>query len=321
MTFVTSELTIATDERSDFSAPRPFVVAPDDGVLHRILVATDGSSTADGALKLADLIAQREESSMDVLSVLDPAPTVTECLFADALAEHVERRFTRVRIQVGAVIAAPPRWRPAIDVGSVGETICRVARARASDLIVVGSGQHRRVGDRTPEKTTALRIAELSSTPVLAVPSHIRTLPTRAMFAMDFSRTSIRAARAALHVMGTPGVVHLVYVRTDHEPFAERVDLDPTYAAGFASFFDGVELELCPPPGVTFERVVVRWGDPVSELLGYGSARGIELIAVGNRGEAANELHHLGSVSAGILRSAQCAVLVSGSGYRDPVGY
>lgn len=319
MTSLTSELTSAMCAKSSVSAARPVVVAPDEGVLHRILVATDGSSAAEGALRLADLIAQRGEIPVEVLSVLDPAPRVTERLVADALVEQVERRFARIRGQVGAVIGARSTWRTAIDMGPVSETICRVAHARASDLIVVGFGQHRRLRDRTPDEATVRRIAELSSTPVLVVPSHTHVLPTRVMLALDFSRSSIRAARAALRVMGTPGVVHLVYVHTNYEPFpGEPVDPDPTYAAGFASFFEAVELELCPPPGVSFERAVVQGGDPVSELLAYASANEVELIAVGNHGKATHERLHLGSVSAAIVRSAQCAVLVSGSSHRGP---
>jgi hypothetical protein len=40
----------------------------------------------------------------------------------------------------------------------------------------------------------------------------------------------------------------------------------------------------------------------------------MELIAIGNHGKAMRERLHLGSVSAGILRSAQCPVLMSGTG-------
>ena len=282
----------------------------------RMLVATDGSSASDGALQLADLIARRDDIPVAVLSVLDPEARVA---IAGALVEQVEQRFATIRGQVGIVIGARPAWHAAIDIGPVGETICRIADTRASDVIVVGFGQHRRSRDRTPDKATVRRIAELSSAPVLIVPSHARTVPTRAMLALDFSRSSIRAGRAAIKVMGAAeGVVHLVYVHTSFEPFpAAPTDPDPTYAAGFAAFFAAVERELCAPPGISFEHAVIRRGDPVSELLGYASANGMEMIAVGNHGKAVHERLQLGSVSTGILRSAQCMVLVSGVGSRD----
>jgi nucleotide-binding universal stress UspA family protein len=285
------------------------------GAFTRILVATDASSAAAGAQKLADLVAERDGTPVAVLSVLDPEARVAS---AGALVDQVERRFASLRGQIGIVVGARPQWHAAIDIGPVGETICRVAGARRSDLIIVGFGLHRRLRDRTPEKATVRRIAELSSTPVLVVPSQTRSLPTRVMLALDFSRSSIRAGRAAIRLMGSGGgVVHLVYVHTSYEPFpAAPVDPDPTYTAGFAAFFDAVERELSAPPCVSFERAVVQRGDPVSELLAYGSTNGMELIAVGNHGKATHERLHLGSVSAGILRSAQCAVLVSGTGAR-----
>jgi len=283
--------------------------------LRRMLVATDGSSAADGALKLADLIAERDDAFVAVLSVLDPESRLPA---AGPLVEQVERRFASLRGQIGIVVGARPQWHGAIDIGPVGETISRVATARGSDLIVVGFGLHRRLRDRIPEKATVRRIAELSPAPVLVVPSQARSLPTRVMLALDFSRSSMRAGRAAIRLLGPAGgEVHLVYVHTGYEPFpVAPVDPDPTYSAGFAAFFEAVERELAAPPSVSFERAVVQRGDPVSELLAYGSANGMELIAVGNHGKATHERLHLGSVSSGILRSAQCMVLVSGSGSR-----
>ena len=110
-----------------------------------------------------------------------------------------------------------------------------------------------------------------------------------------------------------------MYVHTSQEPFpAQPVDPDLTYIAGFASFFDAVELELCAPSDVSVERAVVNCGDPVSELLAYGAENEVDLIAVGNHGKATHERSHLGSVSAGILPSDQCAVLVSGTGDSVP---
>jgi nucleotide-binding universal stress UspA family protein len=112
----------------------------------------------------------------------------------------------------------------------------------------------------------------------------------------------------------TGGVVHLVYVHANDGPCpTEPLDPDPTYTAGLASFFEAVERELAPPPGISFVRARIQRGDPAPELLAYAVANGMELIAVGNHGNAMRERLHLGSVSAGILRSAQCPVLVSGT--------
>ncbi len=306
---------IVTDVVATLTITRPAVAPSSPRTFTRILVATDGSSAADGAVKLADIVAARDGVPVAVLSVLDPEARLT---IAGPLVEQVERRFASLRGQIGIVVGTRPRWDGAIDIGPVGETICRVAGARGSDLTIVGSGLHRRLRDPLPGKATVRRIAELSSTPVLVVPSQVRSLPTRVMLALDFSRASIRAGCAAIRLMGTAGsVVHLVYVHTSSEPFpGAPIERDAAYGAGFAGFFDEVERELCAPPSVSFERSVVQRGDPVSELLAYGSANGIELIAVGNHGKATHECLHLGRVPAALLRFAQCTVLVSGTGAR-----
>ena len=312
MTSGTTELVMMTSDSAGLpQAPQPTRPAP--RALQWVLVATDGSPASDGALRVADLLANRDEVAVQVLSVLEPEPGPGAGLFPRRLAEKVERRFAHVREQVRGVIGEHPTWRTAINIGPVGETICRMAEAISADMIVVGFGQHRRVHDREPDKATVRAIAEMCVTPVLVVPSQGRTLPHRAMLALDFSRSSIRAGRAALQLLVAPAVMHLVYVHASQEPFpAAPADPDSTDTAGFEPFFEAVERELRPPPGVTFERAVVPYGDPVVQLLAHAAANEVDLIALGKHGKAAHERFHMGSVSTGVLRSAQCLVLVSG---------
>src|SRR5688500_15902760 len=255
----TIDHTVTTQPPSDRTIARPGLTPLATDTFHRLLVATDGSSASDGALKLADLITQRDGSAVAVLSVLDPqAPVVG----GRGVAEQVEHRFASVRGQISTIVGMRPEWHAAIGIGPVGETICRVAGARATDLIVAGFGQHRRARDRTPDKATVRAIGKESATPGLLVPSHSRTPPTRGMLAIDSSRSSIRAGRAALRLMGTTdGVVHLVYVHANDAPFpTEPLDPDPTYTAGLASFFEAVERELGAPAGIFFERAGIQRG-------------------------------------------------------------
>ena len=308
-----SELT--TSSKGDLSASRAVETTEIEPRLHRILVATDGSPASDGALRLAGIVSRPGGVPVEVLSVLDPTGTGMEHVLPEAFVGEVERRFARVRAQVNTATDQKPGWRTSIDIGPIAETISRLADGRDADLIIVGFGQHRRMRDRAPDKATVRRIAELSATPVFVVPSHARHRPANVMVALDFSRSSLRAARAALAVMDSPGVMHLVYVHTTYEPFpAAPADPDLSYEAGFTSFFESVERELDAPAGISFERVVIQLGDVVSELLAYAEVNDVDLIAVGNHGKTKREERALGSVSAGILRSAQCSVVVSGSG-------
>ena len=300
--------------QAETSRPRAGAIMGGERGLQRILVATDGSPASDGALRLASILAGQSAIPVEVLSILDPAADATAHVRPEVVVQ-VEQRFALVRAQVNAALGRKPDWRTSIDIGPIAETISRLGSGRGADLVIVGFGQHRRMRDRAPDKATVRRITELSTTPIMVVPSNARTLPANAMLALDFSRASIRAARAALSVMATPGVMHLVYVHTTNEPFpAPPPDPDATYAAGFASFFEAVEHELDPPPGIVFKRVVIQLGDIVSELLAYASVNEVDLIVAGKHGKSMHDRIQLGSVSAGILRSAQCAVVVSGSG-------
>ena len=319
MTVGTEQLTTSTSSASGAFTATTRTLAPATGAIRRVLVATDASPAADGALRVADLLGRGADVSVQVVSVLEPELDPNAGLFPGRLTERVERRFAHVREQIRGVTGIRPAWRTAINTGPVGETISRMARAGAADLIIAGFGQHRRLHDRTPEKATVRGIAEICATPVLVVPAQGRALPSRAMLALDFSRASIRAGRAAIALLVPPAVIHLVYVHANAEPFpAAPADPDSAYTAGFAPFFEAVERELHPPPGVSFERAVVPVGDPVVQLLAYAAANNLDMIAMGKHGKAAHEQFHMGSVSAGILRSAQCLVLVAGGEDRLP---
>ena len=318
MTSGTREL-VKTASSSGGLNPAPEAAFPDLQALHRLLVATDGSPASDGALRVAELLAKRDDVAVQILSVLEPESGPNDGLLPGRLVEKVERRFAHVREQLRGVTGPRTTWPTAINIGPVGETICQMAGAVAADLIIVGFGQHRRLHDREPGKATVRSIAELCVTPVLVVPSQGQALPHRAMLALDFSRSSIRAGRAALQLLVAPAVMQLVYVHAAQEPFpATPADPDPAYTAGFEPFFEAVERELRPPPGVTFERAVVPFGDPVVQLLAHAAANDVDLIALGKHGKAAHERFQMGSVSSGVLRSAQCLVLVSGGSDRRP---
>lgn len=318
MTVASQQLMVPTGGAAETFAAPARAPSPTSSAVRRLLVATDASPASDGALRVADLLGGREGVSVQVVSVLEPEDSPNARLFPGWLTERVERRFAHVRDQVRGVTGVRPAWRTGIGTGPVAETLARMAEAGGADLIIAGFGQHRRQHDRAPDKATVRRIAEICETPVLVVPAQGRALPSRAMLALDFSRASIRAGRAALHLLEPPAVLHLVYVHSNQEPFpAAPADPDSTYTAGFAPFFEAVERELDPPAGVTFERAVVPLGDPVVQLLAYAAANNVDLIAMGKHGEAAHEQFHMGSVSTGILRSAQCPVLVAGGGDRQ----
>lgn len=223
------------------------------------------------------------------------------------------------RIADGALYVAEllsKRWGAAVETlaSTSPEQIASRGLALDADIVLIGLGR-RRISDQTLDDETALEVVRLTHSPVLAVPPRVRTLPARALVAMDFGEASIRAAQAALLVMDRPATLHLVHIDTAYQPLpGESVGPTTRYAAGFQPMFELVERELGKRAEVEFERVVVPLGDPVADLLTYASANAVELIVAGNNGKTLRERLRLGSVSTGLVRSAQCAVLISAGG-------
>src|SRR5688500_9839732 len=103
----TIEHPYATQPSGELTGARPALTPLAADTFRRLLVATDGSSASDGALKLADLLAQRDESAVAVLSVLDPQAPVRG---GAGVAEQVERRFASVRGQISGIVGMRPEW-------------------------------------------------------------------------------------------------------------------------------------------------------------------------------------------------------------------
>jgi nucleotide-binding universal stress UspA family protein len=117
-------------------------------------------------------------------------------------------------------------------------------------------------------------------------------------------------------MLRAPAVAHLVYVHTDYEALPGRlIQSDEAYMSGLDTMFEAFELGVARPAGVSFQRTVIPVGDPASELLAFASANAVDLIVAGTHGIAMRPRLRLGGVSTRLIRSAQCAVLVSG--WRD----
>jgi nucleotide-binding universal stress UspA family protein len=226
-------------------------------------------------------------------------------------SEDLEQARVRVGLQLIDVLTARPEWPVVIEQGRAAQTICRMAAEHRADLIVLGLGRHRAI-DQFLDAEVAIHVQRQAAIPVLAVPSTFDRLPTRLVVGTDFGRASLHAARAALAVRGAGAALDMVYVRTVFDPAGPEPDdpADPT-AAETAAFFDVMEDAVGIPDDVQHIRVVLE-GNPKHELLQYARRRQSDLIAVGTHGRSAIERSTLGSIAMHVIRSADCAVLVSG---------
>jgi nucleotide-binding universal stress UspA family protein len=282
-----------------------------------IVVATDGTHDADGAVRVGLAIGRRDGVNAALLSVVEPFAFMEPDVGSPAEAE----RLTRLAIEAreGELAAQRSRTHPgrrswpfAIHVGQRVAEIVSYAEHHAASLIVLGLGSHGAIA-RLLQRETALHVIRAARTPVLAVPSDAWGVPHSAVAAIDFTASSEDAARAALTLLGGEGTLYLTHAtprvaipQGDTRPWGQPA---PTEVLGR---LEAVARRLEPPPDVQVEFVSL-YGEPAQELVAFAEQHRIDMIATGAHGRSRLGRLMLGSVSTKIVRSAHCWVLVSPS--------
>jgi nucleotide-binding universal stress UspA family protein len=136
----------------------------------RILVGLDGSPRAPAVLDTAIAIARAQNARLVLLRAVGLPPDIPQDFWKTTdqpLAEVMKTRAESYLTEQAAKV--PPELLEAVEthVGAPWETVCEVARARAADLVVIGShgygGVDRLIG------TTAAKIVNHAPCSVLVV--------------------------------------------------------------------------------------------------------------------------------------------------------
>lgn len=144
-----------------------------------------------------------------------------------------------------------------------------------------------------------LEVVRFVGQPVLIVPSHVTDLPLRAVLAIDFSSSSIRAATTALDTLERPGRACMINVAKP-SPHVELL-------------FDALEDTIGRAQGIEITKRCVL-GDVATSILRIAALERVDLISVGRSKRAPpgyGQPASLGSVTRTILSSAPCSVLVA----------
>jgi nucleotide-binding universal stress UspA family protein len=278
--------------------------------MRKIILGLHGGASADGAVHLARLLRERTGAAIDALAVFEPLP-IADCGYEpvfmpdpaneDALEEQlhvdVEQQLTRCDLE---------DIKPSILHGPRTASIAEAASARDADLILVGIGPHH-LTDRALGGETALYLAQQASTPVLAVPAGMRSLPRRILVAVDFSPASAGAARFAASLLTTGDTLQLVHVGAGARLGGVTSGRSRTREEWRRLDEFAADIQL--PTGAHLLTDVFT-GRPARALLDTASQTGAGLIALGNHGYNPWQRLFLGSVSSKVLRVAECAVLV-----------
>jgi nucleotide-binding universal stress UspA family protein len=285
----------------------------------RIIVATDGTEAASGALHVADALAKRHHANVEVVSVVEPLPmqgifhaetiAIAQRELEEAGRMSMQRRVREILAGIGEDAA---RWPATVEIGSPAPTIVRLARETGATLIVLGLGRHA-VTDRWFGSETALRVMRLSHVPVLAVPPQTDSLPQHAVAAVDFSAFSHDAAEAALQILAPGGTLHLAHVLwkpIGETAWIEGRDWPKVQRRQMEVRLEDLAHRLEHDFGVAVETHFLE-GDAARETARLVESLGAGLVAAGSHGTGFFGRMLMGSVSTRLVRSAARMVLIA----------
>ncbi|AHG92602.1 UspA domain-containing protein (plasmid) [Gemmatirosa kalamazoonensis] len=284
-----------------------------------VVLACDGRAPNDAAALAARAAAERLGAPLEVVAALRPLPVPVGPDFAPIPPEVDAARRGALREAVVArlepVLGSQARWRITVRDGAPGGVIADVARERRAALIVLGTGAHG-VANRLLGEEISLQAVRHSGVPVLALAHDAAGPMRRAVAAIDFSASSVHAARTALALLdpGSHGgaVLTLVHVRSPRE----RSPLLPPWESAHDAFVGALFTRLCDmlrphvPDGVTVETYVAT-GGVVECIDSVATYLGADLVAVGTHGPGWVERLFVGSVATDALRRLDTSVLVT----------
>lgn len=277
-----------------------------------LLVASDGSGSADAAICAAHAIAARTGRSVAMIAVHALIPVaVTEVGIVTLPGAEAEARLAlheRVASQV-ARLRVGGDWPLEIVTGDPAESIAQAARASGAALVVMGVGRHG-IAARLFGDELVLSVLRLGDVPVFAAVPHFLGMPKRVIAAMDFSAASVRALHAASRLLAPGGTLSIVHVLPRDYRASSRFDASTRYGDDVGRSFDRVVAEIDVGYQIKIERRVLS-GNPGKELLRLARSSGADLLAAGSQGLGSLARMLLGSVSTRLVRGAPCSVLIA----------
>jgi nucleotide-binding universal stress UspA family protein len=279
-----------------------------------LLVATDGSSSSDAAFPAAMLLSERTHAKVEVLSVIQPLPMFPEYPISSSTpymgeALNVEPVLRRASEQVKSLGDLAKDWPIEVEPGNPVAVIAREARERNARMIIIGLNHHDTI-DRLLWGDTMFGLVRRGDAPVLAVSPAFRSLPRRVVVAVDFSRASPAALRAALMLVEEPATIYLAHVKGATElPLSEIALWDREYDIALPEAFERVTAGLDIPAGVRIERVTLR-GNAPRAILEFTQSVDADLLVAGSHGRGAIGRLVVGSVATHLLRGTPCSIMI-----------
>jgi len=275
-----------------------------------VIVATDGRDQSDAALIAGGLLAN-PENGLRVITVLKPMPIVSPeaqlPVSPDVEASRRAEAKRAVKEQLTRVWDVPGNLEVEVYDGDPATMIANAAHDSNASMIVSGLGRHR-VMDRLFGDETALRLIRVSAVPVLAVGGQFTAAPARIVVAIDFSETSLRAARLALELAAPGATIYIAHVAPRDATLYDWNGWGSSYKQDAGEALQQMREQLRIPKDMIVQRVLLQ-GDPATEILAFAASVNADLIATGSHGHGFVARMLIGSVTTRILRCSTCSVL------------
>lgn len=286
--------------------------------LHKILVPTDFSEHAAGALQAAESLARPIGATLHLLHVVQMpvVPTMPEAApvvpvtFWQELREHALRNLEKEKARL---VAAGVKCELEVIEDVPGFAIAAAAERCRADLIVMGSRgltgiKHALLG------SVAERTVRSAPCPVLTVKKGGALRVRKIVVAMDFSPAARRALELAQLLAKSAGPAHVILVHAYYVP----VELEQYLITHGKSIPDVLSAEATrdleailtqlQKDGLSAEYVAAA-GSPESVVLDVAKQKQADLIALGTHGRRGIPHMLLGSVAERVVRHAEIPVV------------
>ncbi len=270
-------------------------------VFSSILLATDGSDAAAGAVRAAIEMAKRCGSRLTVLTMVVSNPEV-EALTPDLVREgEKQARAILAQVEHDARASGVVPELLVRHGDEAYEEIVAVAAGCAADLVVVGRRGRRNLMRRLMGSTTS-GVIGLAQRPVLVVPRAAGLPERRILVATDGSPASERATRLGATLARLFAIPLTVLSVSPPYRSEERHRETETIVASAAALAAGEGVQAQPEVAEGREHEVI---------IAVGRRIGADLVVLGSHGRTAFRRLLMGSTTERVIGLAECAVLVS----------
>jgi nucleotide-binding universal stress UspA family protein len=281
--------------------------------LKTIVIGTSLTDASDGVVRTGVALARATGASVWLVHAYVPiamAPGAgLDAQWIEEQRKTLHELLTAQAVRTGmSALAGSSPGQVRLGMGSAHRMIVDFAQRVQADLVVVGAAEsHGILG------STADRVIRKAPCPVLAVRSETAFPPARVEIPVDLSPISAHALREGLDFLariGCPAVeTEVLFVLNPFE-VGGSLHFSPEQIQRFA----GEELSRFVAANASENArpcaARVRSGYEREEILAALKERGADLAVLGTHGRGGFERLMIGSVAAGVLRSASCNLLI-----------